>query len=142
MDETPRSRWTPEVVIGLLALLASLILPYLDVPIGAATACGMFAAWLLGPLPSPLTPGSGPPRGSIDVQALGAVAGVAFALVLLLFAALSVHGCGGSQYAAQRKATVDWWPGPPCHLEVRLDDERKPIVTVDAPEACPAPVSP
>lgn len=90
--------------------------------------------------PPPLTR-SGPPRGMVTVQALGAVAGVAFALVLLLFAALSVHGCGGSQYAAQRKATVDWWPGPPCHLEVRLDDDPKPVVTVDAPTACEPPPS-
>lgn len=49
-------------------------------------------------------------------------------------------GCG-STYQAQRRAVVDWWPGPPCHLEVRLDGERKPVVTVDAPEACEPPPS-
>jgi hypothetical protein len=77
-------------------------------------------------------------RGSIDVQALGAAAGVAFALALVLMALLS-HGCGGSQYAAQRKADIDWTPGPPCHIGIRLDGEDKPSVTIDAPEACEPP---
>lgn len=129
--ESPRSRWTPEVVLGLLALLASMILPYLDVPTGVATACGLFAAWLLGPLPSPLTrPGQ---RGSADVSVLLLAAGLV-ALVLAL------SGCG-SVYQARERAIVDWYPGPPCHIEVRLDNPTsEPVVTVDAPQACePAP---
>lgn len=135
----PPSRWTPEVVIGLLALLASLVLPYFAAPAGVATACGLFAAWLLGPLPSPLSPrGPGDQRGQVDVQALGAVAGVAFALLLLIVAALSTSGCG-STYQAERRAVVDWTPGPPCHLEVHLDEDPKPVVTVDAPTACEPP---
>lgn len=57
-----------------------------------------------------------------------------------LFSAGSLMGCAGSQYAAERKADLDWTPGPPCHIEVHLDGQRKPAVTVDAPEACePAP---
>ena len=36
---------------------------------------------------------SPPPRGSINVQALEAVAAVAFALLLILFAAMSAQGC-------------------------------------------------
>lgn len=130
-DTAARSRWTPEVVLGLLALLASMILPYLDVPTGVATACGLFAAWLLGPLPSPLTrPGQ---RGSADVAVLMLAAGLV-AVVLAL-------GACGSVYQARERAIVDWWPGPPCHIEVRLDDPTsEPVVTVDAPHACePAP---
>ena len=134
------SRWTPEVVIGLLTLLASMILPYIDgVPLGVATACGLFSGWLLGPLPSPLSPrGPGDQRGHVDVQALGAVAGVAFALLLLIVAALSTSGCG-SAYQAERVAHLDWTPTPKCHLEVRLDEDPRPVVTVDAPEACEPP---
>lgn len=49
------SRWTPEVVIGLLCLVASAILPHLDL-VGVGTALALVSAWLLGPLPSPLTP--------------------------------------------------------------------------------------
>lgn len=132
------SRWTPEVVLGLLALLASMILPYLDMPTGVATACGLFAAWLLGPIPSPFSPRpGGGERGGIDVGALGALAGVAFAAVLIV-AALFGGACG-STYQAEHRAVVDWTPGPPCHLEVRLDGEARPVVTVDAPEACEPP---
>lgn len=138
--ESPRSRWTPEVVIGLLVLLASLVLPYLDVPPGVSTACGLFAAWLLGPLPSPLTPRQPPDqrghaRGSLLVALLALGLG-------LLGAALLVSSAGcGSTYQARERAIIDWWPGPPCRLEVRLDDPTsEPVVTVDAPQACePAP---
>jgi hypothetical protein len=64
--------------------------------------------------------------------------------VLLVLAAmlgalgLLAGGCAGSQYAARDVARVDWWPGPPCRIEVRLDGEREPSVTVDAPERCAA----
>jgi len=59
----------------------------------------------------------------------------------VLAAGSILPGCGGSQYVARDRAIVDWWPGPPCHVEVRLDDPlSEPVVTVDAPSACePAP---
>ena len=53
--DSPRSRWTPEVVIGLLCLVASAVLPHLDL-VGVGSALALVSAWLLGPLPSPLTP--------------------------------------------------------------------------------------
>lgn len=56
----------------------------------------------------------------------------------VLAAGSVLPGCG-STYQAERRAVVDWTPGPPCHLEVRLDDDTRPVVTVDAPEACEPP---
>lgn len=137
--ESPRSRWTPEVVIGLLCLVASAVLPHLDL-VGVGSALALVSAWLLGPLPSPLTPRQPPDqrghaRGSLLVALLALGLG-------LLGAALLVSSAGcGSTYQARERAIIDWWPGPPCRLEVRLDDPTsEPVVTVDAPQACePAP---
>lgn len=134
MPDPASSRWTPEVVIGLLSLLASLILPYLDVPAGVGTACGVFAAWFLGPLPSPLS-ARGDQRGEARAElVIGLLLVLAAVGGAVLISALA--GCG-SVYQAERRADVDIWPGPPCHVEVRLDGEKKPTVTVDAPTACP-----
>lgn len=109
--ESPRSRWTPEVVIGLLVLLASLVLPYLDVPPGVSTACGLFAAWLLGPLPSPLTPRPPDQRG----HARGSLLVALLALGLgLLGAALLVSSAGCSLLERRR---VDCTTPPESVLE-------------------------
>ena len=62
------------------------------------------------------------------------------ALILggVLAAGSILPGCG-STYQAERVAHVDITPGPPCHVEVTLDDDAKPVVTVDAPRACVTP---
>jgi len=112
-----RSRWTPEVVLGLLALLASLILPYLDVPVGVSTACGLFAAWLLGPVPSPFTRPPSPPderghaRASVLVGLL-AIALAAIGAVLLT----STAGC-----ALLERRQVQCTTPPELVLEDLLD---------------------
>ena len=56
----------------------------------------------------------------------------------VLAAGSVLTGCG-STYQAERVAHVDITPGPPCHVEVTLDDDAKPVVTVDAPRACVTP---
>ncbi len=56
----------------------------------------------------------------------------------VLAAGSVLPGCG-STYQAERVAHLDWTPTPKCHLEVRLDEDPRPVVTVDAPEACEPP---
>lgn len=74
-----------------------------------------------------------PPRGSIRVALLAGIAVVGLALCALL------GGCASTlELSAKKVVHVRWDQGPPCLVEVRLDDEAKPRVTVDAPDACPA----
>ncbi len=128
--DTPRSRWTPEVVLGLLALLASMILPYLDVPTGVATACGFFAAWLLGPLPSPLTrPGQ---RGSADVAVLMLAAGLV-AVVLALGACVSTERHG--RELRLRLEDDPRRPPPACLYRFTVDGA---LLHEGAVDECPA----
>lgn len=75
-------------------------------------------------------------RGHARAAVLWTIAGLGLALAGAAFLA---GGCAGSQYIAQRRAVIDWSPGPPCHLAVLLDDDGKAAVTVDAPEACEPP---
>ena len=56
----------------------------------------------------------------------------------VLAAGSVLPGCG-STYQVERVAHLDWTPTPKCHLEVRLDEDPRPVVTVDAPEACEPP---
>lgn len=103
--------------------------------LGLLTTGGSTLAAIVKKLSDP-----GPPaRGHLDVQAIGALAGVAFAVALLVMLVVGHAGCSGSTYQAQRRAIVDWTPGPPCRIEVRLDGDPKPVVTVDAPEVCEPP---
>lgn len=99
-DPTPAptpspSRWTPEVVIGLLCLVASAVLPHLDLA-GVGTALALVSAWLLGPLPSPLTqrpPGAPPDRGHARAEIVVGLVAVGLALAGALALAALSGGC-------------------------------------------------
>lgn len=150
--ETPRPWWASlftsalTTIIGVALILVSVCLlrpalaPDGDGWWGSLFVLGLGFASAGGSLLGVNVARGGTPdqRGQVDVQALGAVAGVAFALLLLIVAALSTSGCG-STYQAERRAVVDWTASPKCHIEVHLDDDPKAVVTVDAPEACEPP---
>lgn len=123
-DETPvtPSRWTPEVVIGLLCLVASAVLPHLGLE-AAASGFAAMAFWLLSPIRSPLTPGSPPtPRGyaRADVLAVGLAVGLALLAVALLAGA---GGCLAREVRAERSVDFAVSRGPPCVVTVRADGD-------------------
>lgn len=130
---------------GLALIVVAVTLVYPALPQGSdALWIGLVlgGAGLMGVGGSFLGRSSAPPdqrgRAAVHVLILALAAFVGAALVIGL--ATIASGCAGSRYAARKDAAVDWTPGPPCHIEVHLDGQKKPAVTVDAPEACePAP---
>lgn len=147
---TDLPRWTWRGVVGLLLVVLAYAVPRL-VAVSAGLddildVCSVVGAALIATevararaqLP-PSTVSAPDQRG----HARGPLLVALLALGLgLLGAALLVSSAGcGSTYQARERAIIDWWPGPPCRLEVRLDDPTsEPVVTVDAPQACePAP---
>lgn len=128
-DDPKLQRWTPEVVIGLLVLLASMILPYIEgVPLGAATACGVFSAWLLGPVNSFLTPPSQRGGTSVPPNQRGVVR-VHVLVLALLGGALAwvLSGCGSLERNGRdiliplRDAKSRPWPACSYRFEVDGD---------------------
>lgn len=127
-DETPtappKSGWKdPETVFGLVALLASMILPYLPVPTGIATACAVFAGWMLGPIKSPLTataPGERP-RGYSRVGLLLVTLAVSAILTALLTSCVSIERNGAALDLQVRDS--EKVPPPGCTYKLSLDGE-------------------
>jgi len=127
-------RWTPQAVIGLLCLVAGVVLRLgfgvdpaeVETLNAAALAEAIKAAntafrvgeglALLGgallsyavPLPVPKG-GSGPGAGLVLGLALGGGAMLA--------------GCGPRLVTAERSQAVEIWRGPPCVVEVHVDDK-------------------
>lgn len=137
LDARPKAGTvTQQFLLGLLLFVGGEVLSYLtNGAVGTMIASVGFALAGLAPSPAPVARSG--QRGSVRASLLWALAGIGLALAGA--GLLASGGCAGSTYAAERRADVDWTPGPPCHLEVHLDGQRKPIVTVDAPEACEPP---
>ena len=139
-DETPApSRWTPEVVIGLLCLVAAAVLPHLGLE-AAASGFAAMAFWLLSPIRSPLTPGSPPPppRGYARADVLVTALALGLALFGVVLLAASAGGCattknGGTyEFVLQDHLTL---PAPACHYRFLLDGELDREGDVDV---CPS----
>lgn len=121
--ETPtvrRSPWTPEVVFGLLLVIASAVLPHIEgISPGVASVCDVLALWLLGPIRSPLTPKDSP-RGHISVGVL---------LVVSMIGVIALSGCpatgperNGDTLTIRLRNAKDR-PPPACSYRVELDGE-------------------
>lgn len=120
------SRWTPEVVFGLLVLIAATSVPYLGLP-ELGTALAGLAFWFLGPIKSPMTT---PARGYGRVGVL-VVFGLAGLLAALLGGCASQNG-GKLDLRLRDHATR---PQPACLYRFTIDGA---VLVEGEVDDCPA----
>lgn len=117
----PRGGLTAAALLGILLIVAGEVLSYV-VNGALGTSIAGLGTMLLASSPALISARTGRVGTSV--------------LIVLLS---TLGGCAASQYLARKDAAIEWTPGPPCHIEVHLDGQPKPAVTVDAPDACEPP---